>query len=75
MLHMQMEPWVPPCIYSFGWLFSPWELWGLRFVDIVVLPKGLQTPLAPKVLPLTPPFGVLMADPLESLQVFFFFHS
>jgi hypothetical protein len=23
---MQLEPWVPPCVF-FGWWFSPWELW------------------------------------------------
>ena len=27
LLHMQLEPWVPPCVI-FGWWFSPWELWG-----------------------------------------------
>ena len=28
LLHMKMEPWVPPCVL-FGWWFSPWELWGV----------------------------------------------
>jgi hypothetical protein len=28
LLHMQLEPWVPPCVL-FGWWFSPWELWGV----------------------------------------------
>jgi hypothetical protein len=27
LLHMQLEPWVPPCVF-FVWWFSPWELWG-----------------------------------------------
>jgi hypothetical protein len=27
LLHMQLKPWVPPCVL-FGWWFSPWELWG-----------------------------------------------
>jgi hypothetical protein len=27
LLHMWLEPWVPPCLL-FGWWFSPWELWG-----------------------------------------------
>ena len=40
---MQLEPWVPLCVL-FGWWFSLWELWGFWFVDIVVLPMGLQTP-------------------------------
>jgi hypothetical protein len=26
-LHMQLEPWVAPCVL-FGWWFSPWELLG-----------------------------------------------
>ena len=26
LLHMRLEPWVPPCVL-FGWWFSPWELW------------------------------------------------
>ena len=58
LLHMRLEPWVPPCVL-FGWWFSPWELWGVWLVDIVVLPMGLQTPSAPSVLPLTPPLGSL----------------
>jgi len=45
LLHMQLEPWLPPCVL-FGWWFSPWELCGegVWLVDIVVLPMGLQTP-------------------------------
>jgi hypothetical protein len=27
LLHMQLEPWVAPCVF-FGWLFSPWEVWA-----------------------------------------------
>ena len=26
LLHMQLEPWVPPCVL-FGWWFRPWEHW------------------------------------------------
>jgi hypothetical protein len=26
LLHMQLEPWVPPCVLL-GWWFRPWELW------------------------------------------------
>ena len=25
-----------------GWWLSPWELWGIWLVDIVVLPLGLK---------------------------------
>jgi hypothetical protein len=44
LLHMWIEPWVPPYIL-FGWWFNPWEVWGwVSLVDIVVHPIGLQTP-------------------------------
>ena len=53
--HIRLEPWVPPCVLL-GWWFSPWELWVVLLVDIV-LPMGLQSPSAPSVLPLTLPLG------------------
>jgi hypothetical protein len=52
LLHMQLEP----CVL-FGWWFSPWELWGVWLIDIVVLPVGLKTPSAPSVHSLNPPLG------------------
>jgi hypothetical protein len=45
MLHIYLEPWVPPCIF-FGWYFRVWELWEYWLVDIV-LPMKLQTSSAP----------------------------
>jgi hypothetical protein len=56
LLHMCLEPWIPPCVV-FGLWFSTWELWGFWLVDIVVLPMGLQTPSVPSVLSLTPLLG------------------
>ena len=44
-------------VYSFVWLFSPWEFWGFRLVDVVVLPMGCKPHSAPSVLSLTPPLG------------------
>jgi hypothetical protein len=58
LLYMQLEPWVPSCVF-FGLWFSPWELWVVWLVDGVVLPMGLQTPSAPSVLSLTLPLGTL----------------
>jgi len=58
LLHMQLEPWVCPCVL-FGWWFSPWELW---LVGIVVL-MGLQAHSAPSILSLTPPTGTLFSVP------------
>jgi len=55
-LHMQLEPWIPPCVL-FVWWSSPWEFWGFWLVNIVVLPIGLQTPSATSVLSLTTPLG------------------
>ena len=45
-----------PCVL-FGWWFSPWELWGVWLVGIVVLPMGMQSPSAPSVLALISPLG------------------
>jgi hypothetical protein len=62
LLHMWLEPWVPPCVLFVQW-FSPGELWGsggaVWLIDIVVLPMGLWTPSAPSVLSLAPPLGTL----------------
>jgi hypothetical protein len=46
----------PSCVLL-GWWFSPWNLWGVWLVDIIVLSMELQTPSAPSVLSLTPPLG------------------
>jgi hypothetical protein len=32
LLHVRLEPWIPPCVLL-GWWFSLWELWGLWLVD------------------------------------------
>jgi hypothetical protein len=39
LLHMSLQPWVPPCVI-FGRSFIPWVVWGIWLVDIVVLPMG-----------------------------------
>jgi hypothetical protein len=46
LLCMQLEPWVAPCVL-FGWWFSPWELWEVWLVNIVVISVRLQTPSCP----------------------------
>jgi hypothetical protein len=56
LLHLWLKSWVTPCVLL-GWRFSPWELWGIWLVDIIVLPMGLQTSSVPSVLSLTPPLG------------------
>jgi hypothetical protein len=58
LLHMQLEPWVSPCVFC-GWWFSPRELWGSWLVHIVVPPMGLQNPSAPWVLSLAPSLRTL----------------
>jgi hypothetical protein len=58
LLHIQLEPWVPPCVL-FGWWFNPWELWGYWLVFIFYPPMWLQTPSAPWVLSLTLPLVTL----------------
>ena len=58
LLHMWLEPWVPPWIH-FGWWFSPWKIWGeWGLVGWYYCSSyGLQTPSAPSVFSLTPPLG------------------
>jgi hypothetical protein len=58
LIHMQLEPWVCPCVL-FGWWFSPWDLCRYWLVRTVVPPIGLQTPSAPWVLSLALPLGTL----------------
>ena len=57
LLHMYLEPWLPPCTLL-GWWSSPWEHWVIWPAD-VVLPMGLQTPSTPPVLLPAPPPGSL----------------
>jgi hypothetical protein len=46
LLHMQLEPQVPPCVF-FDWWYSSKELWGYWLVHIDVPSMGLQSPSAP----------------------------
>ena len=42
LLHIQLEPQVPPCVF-FDWWFSSKELWGYWLVHIGVPSMGLQS--------------------------------
>jgi hypothetical protein len=68
LLHMQLEPWVPPCVLL-GWWFSPWELWGYWLVYIVFPPMDLQTPSALWVLFLAPSLGTLCSVPWMAVSI------
>jgi hypothetical protein len=57
LLHLRLEPWVPPCVLFSGGLVSGSCGDSVWLVDIVILPMLLQTPSAPSVLSLTPPLG------------------
>jgi hypothetical protein len=58
LLHIQLEPQVPPCVF-FDWWFSFKEVCGYWLLHIDVPPMGLQTPSAPWVLSLAPSLGTL----------------
>jgi hypothetical protein len=58
LLHIQLEPQVPPCVF-FDWWFSSKDLWGYWLVHIDVPPMVLLTPSAPSVLSLAPSLGTL----------------
>ena len=70
LLHMKLEPQVPPCVF-FDWWFSPKELWGYWLVHIVVPPMGLQTPSAPWVLSLAPSLGTLCSIQWMAVSIHF----
>jgi hypothetical protein len=58
LLHIKLEPQVPPCVF-FDWWFSPKELCGYWLVHIEFPPMGLQTPSVPWVRSLAPSLGTL----------------
>ena len=58
LLHMQLDPWVPPCV-PFGWWFSACELWKYSLDHIVVPSMGLHTSSAPWILSQAPPLRTL----------------
>ena len=74
LLHMQLEPHVPPCVF-FGWWFSPRELWKYWLVHIVVPPMELQTPAAPWILSLAPSLGTLCSIQWMALSIHFCYLS
>lgn len=58
LLHMCHGPWNSHVFFLVFCLVSE-NVEGLRLVDIVVIPKGLQFPSAPSLLPLTLPYWFL----------------
>ena len=70
LLHMQLESWVPLCVF-FDWLFSPRELWGHWLVHIVVPPIGLQNPSASWVVSLAPSLGTLCSVQWLAVSIHF----
>ena len=70
LLHIQLEPQVPPCVF-FDWWYSSKELWGYWLVHIDVPPMGLQTPSAPWVLSLAPSLGTLCSVQWMAVSIHF----
>ena len=68
LLHIQLEPWVPPCVFFDRW-FSSKELWEYWLIHIDVPPMGLQTPSAPWVLSLA--LGTLWSVQWMAVSLFF----
>jgi hypothetical protein len=65
---VQLEAQVPPCVF-FDWWVSPRKLCGYWLVHIVVPPRGLQTPSAPRVLSLAPSLGTLsVLHPMDDCE-------
>jgi hypothetical protein len=70
LIHMKLEPWVPPCVV-FYWWFSPRELREYWLVHIVVPPRGLQTPSVLWVLSLDPSLGTLCSIQWITVSIYF----
>ena len=70
LLHMHLEPLVPPRVL-FGWWFSPKELWGYWLVHIVVPPMELKIPSAPGVVSLYPSLGTLCSFQWMAVSIHF----
>jgi hypothetical protein len=54
LLHMYLEPWIPPWSLL-GWWPSPWEHWVIWPADVLCM--GLQSPFAPPDLLPVPSWG------------------
>jgi hypothetical protein len=70
LLHMQLEPWVPPCVF-FGWWFSPRELWGVLVGSYCCSSHGAKTSSAPWVLSLAPSLGTLCSIQWMAVSIHF----
>jgi hypothetical protein len=70
LLHIQVEPQLPPCVF-FDWWFASKELWGYWLAHIVFPPMGLQTPPAPWVHSLAPSLGTLCSIQYMILSIHF----
>ena len=70
LLHVQLEPWAPPCAF-FDWWFNPRELLGHWLVHNVVPPMGLQNPSSPWVLSLAPSLGTLCSNQWMTVSIHF----
>jgi hypothetical protein len=57
LLYMCQGPWTTPYML-FGWWFSFWKFWGSKLIDIVILPMGLPSQLAPSI----PNFSLGVSD-------------
>jgi hypothetical protein len=70
LLHMWLEPWVPPCVLFDKW-FTPWEPWGYWLIHIVFLLWGCKPLQLLWVLFLAPPLGTLCSVQLlaESIHL------
>ena len=68
LLHMPLEPWVPPCVFC-GWWFSTREFWGYWLVHIIVHLMGLLSPSDPTVFSLDPPLGTLCSAQWMSVSL------
>jgi hypothetical protein len=71
LLHIQLEPQVPPLVF-FDWWFRSKELWVYWLVHIVVPPMGLQNHSAPWVLSLALSLETLCSFQWTTVSIHFY---
>ena len=71
LLHIYLEPQVPPCVF-FDWWYSSKEFWGCWLVHNDVPFMGLQSPSAPWILSLAPSLGILCSIQWMTVSIHFY---
>ena len=71
LLHMQLEPWIPLCVF-FGWWFSPWEFCGLLVSSYCYSSYRAANSSSSLVLSQAPSLGTLCSVQWMAMSIHFY---